>query len=635
MQQTLAMQRALQATSKPHPYPQIPQSDILIQRWNRVTGKVGEDWVGFWKWVAVNRQSSVDPLKSSNKYSILLIDELTESEQTEIQASIEVDKASAESLHIRTLVADSYETIPCNIKSTPLSGKTYNMRELALMRIEQEKTVWPPVKKILQNPEWNWSHDVHRTSVPKSSWMNSIGPWSVEWIKKMANMADNDRALKHLLSFIHDTWVKEVTPTLIRWIKELLTAEALLSIWELQQKPQFIKQKWSDNSLEVKAVVAGPDRSKLPVVALVDSGCSGSAIDETFVKENKLLTHNIPIPIPVYNTDRTMNKGGSISKFTMVELIIDDHSEQLPLTVTSLSTHAIFLGFDWLKTHNPEIDWKNQKLTLSCQEDHLPDLIPVEDEEEDVGYKKEEEQLFWIDVESYIRETKSIDLATEANKEKQKQTFETVVPEHYHEFKDVFDKESFDELLPNWPWDHAVELLPGDHMINCKMYNLTLDEQKELNAFLDENLKSGCICPSKSPFASAFFFMKKKDRQLHPIQDYQKLNNITVKNWYPLPLISELIDKLKTAKYFTKLNIHWGYNNIWMKDGDEWKAAFWTNWGLFKPLIMFFSLTNSPATFQTMMNHLFHDLINQGKVVIYMDDIMIFTATLEEHQQIV
>ena len=172
-------------------------------------------------------------------------------------------------------------------------------------------------------------------------------------------------------------------------------------------------------------------------------------------------------------------------------------------------------------------------------------------------------------------------------------------------------------------------------MIDCKTYNLTLDEQKELDDFLDENLKSGRIRPSKSPFASAFFFVKKKDGRLRPVQDYRKLNNITVKNRYPLPLISELIDKLKTAKYFTKLDIRWGYNNIHMKDGDEWKAAFRTNRGLFEPLVMFFGLTNSPATFQTMMNHLFHDLINRGKVVVYMDDIMIYTTTLEEHRQIV
>ena len=276
----------------------------------------------------------------------------------------------------------------------PLSGKMYNMQELASMRKEQEKTVQPPVLKILQNPEWNRSHEGRRTFVPKSSWMNSVDPWSVEWIKKMADMVDCDRTMKHLKTFVHDSRVNEVTLSLIRRIKELPTAKALLSIRELQRKPQFVKQKQSENSLEVKAMVARPDRSKLSIVALVDSGCSGLAIDETFVKENNLPTHDIPIQIPVYNANGTMNKGGSISKFTVVELIIDDHSKRLPLAVISLSTHAVFLGFDWLKTHNPDIDWKKQKLTLSCREDHLPDLIPIEDEEEDVGYKKDEERLF-------------------------------------------------------------------------------------------------------------------------------------------------------------------------------------------------------------------------------------------------
>ena len=94
------------------------------------------------------------------------------------------------------------------------------------------------------------------------------------------------------------------------------------------------------------------------------------------------------------------------------------------------------------------------------------------------------------------------------------------------------------------------------------MYNLTSVEQKELDEFLEENLKTGRIRPSKSPFASAFFFIKKKDGKLRPVQDYRKLNEITVKNRYPLPLISELIDKLKSAKYYTKLDIRWGYNNV-------------------------------------------------------------------------
>ena len=231
------------------------------------------------------------------------------------------------SLRIRKLASEGYEILPCNVQSTPLSGKMYDMRKLSSLREEQEKTVQPPVVKILKNPERSRSHEVHRTSVQRQSWVNSVDPWLVEWIKKIADKNDDERTLKHLQSFVHDTRQEEVTPTLIRRIKELPTAEALLSLRELQRKPRFVQRKRSKDSLEVKAMVARPDGSKLPIVALVDSGCSGLAIDENFIKEHNLQTHDIPVPIPVYNADGTMNKGGTISKFTMVELVIGEHSE--------------------------------------------------------------------------------------------------------------------------------------------------------------------------------------------------------------------------------------------------------------------------------------------------------------------
>ena len=95
-------------------------------------------------------------------------------------------------------------------------------------------------------------------------------------------------------------------------------------------------------------------------------------------------------------------------------------------------------------------------------------------------------------------------------------------------------------------------------------------------------------------------------------------------------MIQELIDKTQHSRFFTKLDIRWGYNNIRIKEGDEWKAAFRTNQGLFEPTVMFFGLTNSPATFQAFMNDIFRTLLAQNRIVIYMDDILIFAITLEE-----
>jgi hypothetical protein len=183
--------------------------------------------------------------------------------------------------------------------------------------------------------------------------------------------------------------------------------------------------------------------------------------------------------------------------------------------------------------------------------------------------------------------------------------FRQMVPEYLHEYEEVFNKASFDVLPEHKIWDHAVELIPQAVPRFCKVYPLAMNEQKELDMFLEENLRTGRIRPSKSPMASPVFFIKKKDGSLRLVQDYRALNELTIKNRYPLPLISELINQLKGAKYFTKLDVRWGYNNVRIKEGDEWKAAFRTNRGLFEPLVMFFGLTNSPATFQTMMNDIF------------------------------
>jgi len=169
----------------------------------------------------------------------------------------------------------------------------------------------------------------------------------------------------------------------------------------------------------------------------------------------------------------------------------------------------------------------------------------------------------------------------------------------------VFAKEDFDILSEHWQWDHAIELVPGSEPKLSKVYPLSPVEQKELDSFLEENLCTREIRPFKSPIAAPVFFIKKKDSSLQLVQDYRILNFITVKNKYSLPLISELVSQLCGARYFTKLNVHWGFNNVHIKPGDEWKVAFQTNRGLFELLVMFFGMTNSPAIFQTIMNDIF------------------------------
>jgi len=231
--------------------------------------------------------------------------------------------------------------------------------------------------------------------------------------------------------------------------------------------------------------------------------------------------------------------------------------------------------------------------------------------------------------------TTSQRLVKRARCSKETQAATTPLPAYVVEFQSVFTKEDFDILLEHRKWDHAIELIPGAEPKSSKVYPLSPLEQTELDAFLEENLRTGRIQPFKSPIVAPVFFIKKKDGSIWLVQDYCALNAVTVKNKYPLPLISELVSQLRRAKYFTKLDVQWGFNNVHIKPRDKWKAAFHTNHGLFEPLMMFFGMTNSSATFQTMMNDIFRTLIAEGIVVVYLDDILIFTETKEEHEQAV
>jgi len=119
------------------------------------------------------------------------------------------------------------------------------------------------------------------------------------------------------------------------------------------------------------------------------------------------------------------------------------------------------------------------------------------------------------------------------------------------------------------------------------------------------------------------------------VMDYCRLNKQTVKNNYPLPLITNLVDSMENKKLLTKMDLQWSYNNVRIKEGNEWKAAFTTHVGSFEPVVMFFGMTNSSAMFQGMMNEIMRDLINEEKVAVFVDDVLIGTDGKEGHDEIV
>ena len=119
------------------------------------------------------------------------------------------------------------------------------------------------------------------------------------------------------------------------------------------------------------------------------------------------------------------------------------------------------------------------------------------------------------------------------------------------------------------------------------------------------------------------------------VMDYHRLNKQTIKNNYPLPLITELVDNMGSKLVFTKIDLQWGYNNVRIKEGNKWKATFTTHVGLFEPVVMFFGMTNLPATFQAMVNEILRDMINEGKVAAFVDNVLVGTESEEGHNEIV
>ncbi len=469
-----------------------------------------------------------------------------------------------------------------------------------------------------------------------------LKPFRAEWTLHGIVQAKTESEAKAILkNWIHKARAEEVVDDMIEGMRRAMRVDALWWLEELRQPKRYISAlsgKGKNLTIDVQ-IETLTDTSKITTTALIDSGCTSSAINRAFVKKHNIPTYATAAPIPVYNADGTRNQGGSITHYAEIRLVIGNHTERIDLAITELGDRQIFLGHDWLARHNPIINWKLGRLTFArCQCQGILFALPDTDPDDKWDEELEEgDTILAIDFTQaiLIRAHHANDLAAKASEGKETKTFEEMVPEWCRDFADLFEKGNFDKLPEPKTWDHAIELIPNANAnLDCKVYPLNRNEQAELDKFLDENLSSGRIRPSKSPMASPFFFIKKKDGKLRPVQDYRKLNEMMIKNRYPLPLISELMDKLRGAKYFTKCDVRWGYNNVRIKSGDEWKAVFRTNRGLFKPTVMFFGLTNSPATFQWMMNDIFKDLIASVAVTVYLDDILIMSKTKVEHRRI-
>lgn len=352
--------------------------------------------------------------------------------------------------------------------------------------------------------------------------------------------------------------------------------------------------------LEIKLLIKGRTTS-----ALIDSGASSSFIDRDYAELLDIPFQELPFSIPVTTIDGSSLKNGDVTHCTVPVLVKSClGSERLRFFVIKTHSQPIVLGAPWLVKHNPDIDWCEARVRPR------PLRRPV-----NINAVRSDESCLEFDNPEVIDpEPRPIE-----------------VPKQYCDFLDVFDKAILDKLPPHRSYDCAIELEPGKQPPFGPIYSLSEPEAAALREFLDENLPKGFISESTSPAGAPVLFVRKKDGSLRMCVDYRGLNAVTVRNRYPLPLINQLLDRLRSAKVFTRIDLRSAYYLLRVRKGDEWKTAFRTPFGHFEFNVMPFGLTNAPATFQHFLNDIFRPFLEHF-VIIYLDDILIFSENLVDHE---
>ncbi|KAI2657028.1 Transposon Tf2-6 polyprotein [Labeo rohita] len=353
------------------------------------------------------------------------------------------------------------------------------------------------------------------------------------------------------------------------------------------------------NKCEIPALLCFEGRS-IRTTALIDSGAAGNFIDKDFVKANQLPLLPCVSPVAVAALDgRPLGSGRIEHTTTDLTLRLEPgHQEIIHFFTITSPQSPLILGFPWLNHHEPTISWARGVIThwsSNCQRSCLQSAS----------------------------KTPTNAIITPSNQ---------TIPAEYHDLLEAFSTVRATELPPHRPGDCAIELTPGAVPPRGRIFPLSQPESEAMEHYIQEELAKGFIRHSTSPASAGFFFVKKKDGGLRPCIDYRALNEVTVKYRYPLPLVPPALEQLRSARYYTKLDLRSAYNLIHIREGDEWKTAFSTTSGHYEYRVMPFGLANCPSYFQAFVNEVFRDMLNRW-VIVYIDDILIFSNTYADHVQ--
>jgi len=396
---------------------------------------------------------------------------------------------------------------------------------------------------------------------------------------------------------------------------------------------------------------------------LVDSGCTHCFVDTQYALGHSLSTYSVP-PIVLRLFAGTSNF--VITQAVNLSVKFPASSDVTPMTfyLTPLDSEClIVLGHNWLTRYNPLIDWVLSSLTFQTP---APSLLappstpsPVLSSNPDSALSGQSTpgpapsvdtpvctplHISLINAATFVHVCKlegstkyQLQLCPSDSAKARSSSTSTpldldIVPPEYRDYTDMFSKAKASELPPHRDYHLKIDLEEGTSPPLGTLYSLSPVELSTLWTFIDENLNTGFICPTTSSHAALVLFVKKKDSSLRLCVDFRGLNKITKKDCYPLPLISDLLDSPSRAKIYSKIDLQHTYHLVQIAPGDEWKTAFRMRYGSYKWLVMPFGLTNAPATFQRFVNTIFADMLDVC-VVIYLNDILIYSEDMESHQQ--
>lgn len=387
----------------------------------------------------------------------------------------------------------------------------------------------------------------------------------------------------------------------------------------------------------------------IQVDAMIDSGAMENFMDASFIKANHIPITKSQRPIQVSTVDGSQIRSGLVTHECCTTMRLGQHQEAVVFKVTSLGRYSAILGIPWLSYHNPSIDWEKRRVSFpsdNCIKQCLVsppvvDAIPQPIEEPQIQWVNalnieecvvEGDQLFLIANTSEAYHAASIHTITLSEAAVVNETSPLdVIPLKYQDLKEVFSEKEADTLPPHRAGvDHTIPLQPDTSPPFGPIYSLSQDELEVLSEYLKKNLANGFIQPSSSPAAAPILFVKKKDGSLRLCVDYRGLNKITAPCRYPLPLINEMMDRLASARVFTKLDIRNAYHRIRIAPGEEWKTSFRCRYGQFEYRVLPFGLTGAVGTFQSFINDVLREYLDRF-VVVYLDDILIYSESQEEH----